>query len=431
MLCIVVIFSGIARAQVTYYPDVANVFEIKCGICHTEDGVAPFTIDSFEDVMGHLKTIDKVIRLGFMPPWFANEEKVEYSNSLRLSDEETTLIQNWIRDGCVKGSISLPSLKPIGIEKLNYPFYKDFTVLRSSTVEASNQDRYVRMSLSPVDGVYERMDIVGIDIIPGNTYVVHHAEVYALLSRDFDNHIYLETDHFFMEGGAVMPGSSYRFVSSWLPGQDLDLFPEGTVKTITEDEIPVLLLHYSAFPLAQKDSTTVRFYLNDPMFQDVAEECVEQTIIDSRAWDPNRVFIPAGKVITKTLIRRLESDEDVSIFAIRPHAHQLCVSMRVELIKPDLDTVLLLDLPKWDFDWQHIYRYKHFIKAPTGSRILFSATYDNSSDNLENPNVPPIDVYSSFRANDEMMVCFILGKKYQTGDENKLVKYPEFQFTRH
>lgn len=432
LFCLFLFFSSPTSAQVKYYPDVADVLELKCGICHVENGVAPFTINSFEDVMGHLKTIDKVIRIGYMPPWYAIEEKIEYSNSLRLSEDETMLIQKWISDGCIKGSLSKHlAKKKDDTKREDYPYYRDYTVFQSSTVVASNQDRYFRVSLIPVFGIHEEMDIVGIDIIPDNTNIVHHAEVYAVLSRDFDSEIYLESDYFFMKGQQTMPGSYYRFVSSWLPGQDMDLFPEGTIKKITQDELPVLLLHYSAFPLLQKDSTTVRFYLNDPAKQNSVEQCKEYTVIDSRAWNPDRVFIPAGRVVTKTLLRNLEDDDDVSIFAIRPHAHQLCVAMKVELITPLQDTILLLDLPKWDFDWQHIYRLKNYVKAPKGSTILFKATYDNSASNPENPNNPPEDVYSSFRANDEMMVCFILGKKYVTDDENQLVKYPSLNFTRH
>jgi hypothetical protein len=88
------------------------------------------------------------------------------------------------------------------------------------------------------------------------------------------------------------------------------------------------------------------------------------------------------------------------------------------------DTTLLIDLPTWDFDWQHFYRFKQYIHAPAGSQIQFTATYDNTSRNPENPNSPPVDVYSSFRANDEMMVLFILAKEYERGDEAKSVSYP-------
>ena len=365
-----------------------------------------------------------------MPPWYVNEEEVTYLNSLSLTDTELELISQWYDGGCLLGDstdVKIIQERPqnSAVDE-NYP-YKDYTVFKGFKVPASDTDKYLRVSLVGVDAVDTgSLELIGIQFNPGNKNIIHHAELYAVEQTVHNDTLFIPTDYFFLEDqGAVMPGVGYRFISSWLPGQDIDYFPEGTIKTISSYESLVLLVHYGAFPKEEFDSTTVRFYTRPaiPEYKSPLK-ALELTVIDEYAWNPDRVFIKANEKDTITIKHTLESDTDLSIFALHPHAHLLCTSMYAILVTQEGDTSLLLDLPSWDFNWQHFYRFKSYVNAPAGSQVSFTATYDNTSRNPENPNNPPVDVYSSFRANDEMMVLFILAKEYEEGDENKRVSYP-------
>jgi hypothetical protein len=306
-----------------------------------------------------------------------------------------------------------------------YP-YRDYTVFKGFNVPSSDSDRYLRVSLVGVEPTDSgELELIGIQFNPGNKNIVHHAELYAVEQSVQNDTLFMTSDYFFLEDQeAVMPSTGYRFISSWLPGQDIDYFPEGTIKTIDAQESLVLLIHYASFPQEEFDSTTVRFFMRPELSESTPMQAQELTVIDKNAWNPDRVFIRANEKDTITINHSLESDSDLSIFALHPHAHLLCTSMHASLITSIGDTTLLIDLPTWDFDWQHFYRFKQYIHAPAGSQIQFTATYDNTSRNPENPNSPPVDVYSSFRANDEMMVLFILAKEYEKGDEVKTVSYP-------
>jgi len=57
---------------------------------------------------------------------------------------------------------------------------------------------------------------------------------------------------------------------------------------------------------------------------------------------------------------------------------------------------------RWDLNWQAVYRYAQPVKLPHGTSIVMRYVYDNSRDNLANPNDPPQRVVAGNRASDEM-----------------------------
>ena len=61
----------------------------------------------------------------------------------------------------------------------------------------------------------------------------------------------------------------------------------------------------------------------------------------------------------------------------------------------------------WDFNWQGSYTYKGQIAIPSGSTVHLTCTFDNSSNNLRNPNYPPVAVGWGEQTTDEMCVGFL------------------------
>jgi hypothetical protein len=63
----------------------------------------------------------------------------------------------------------------------------------------------------------------------------------------------------------------------------------------------------------------------------------------------------------------------------------------------------LLDVPRYDFNWQNTYGLLEPKPMPAGTVIRCTATYDNSADNLANPN-PQAAVMWGDQTWQEMMV---------------------------
>jgi hypothetical protein len=74
-------------------------------------------------------------------------------------------------------------------------------------------------------------------------------------------------------------------------------------------------------------------------------------------------------------------------------------------VYPDGTEKTILNVPKFDFNWQFNYELKEPLKIPAGSKILGLGVYDNSIRNKWNPG-PHLEVYWSEQSWDEMYQPF-------------------------
>jgi tetratricopeptide (TPR) repeat protein len=93
---------------------------------------------------------------------------------------------------------------------------------------------------------------------------------------------------------------------------------------------------------------------------------------------------------------------DVQLLAVLPHAHYLCKEMRGWAMAPDGTTNRLLHIPQWDFNWQGDYRFARPVFLKRGTTLAMRYTYDNSTNNIRNPSIPPKPVTYGLQSSDEM-----------------------------
>src|SRR5260221_3498039 len=101
--------------------------------------------------------------------------------------------------------------------------------------------------------------------------------------------------------------------------------------------------------------------------------------------------------------------EDVQLLAIYPHAHYLCRDMLALARVPDGTEKTLIHIPRWDLNWQAVFRLIEPELLPRGTTIAMKYRYDNSSDNIANPNQPPQRVRAGNRAAAEMAPLVLPG----------------------
>ena len=95
----------------------------------------------------------------------------------------------------------------------------------------------------------------------------------------------------------------------------------------------------------------------------------------------------------------------VHAISIQPHAHLLCKEMKVTATLPSGKVKPLIWIKDWDWNWQGAYQYAQPVPLPAGTRVDMVYTYDNSTDNLHNPNNPPRAVHFGEQTKDEMALC--------------------------
>jgi len=112
-------------------------------------------------------------------------------------------------------------------------------------------------------------------------------------------------------------------------------------------------------------------------------------------------------------------DSDISLVQFMPHSHLLGKSWEIFAVPPaSEDTIPIIRINDWDFDWQFFYSPEYMIHLPAGTVVEATCTYDNTSDNPENPSDPPEWTFWGDGTNDEMFFVPFRYILYEEGDED-------------
>ena len=87
---------------------------------------------------------------------------------------------------------------------------------------------------------------------------------------------------------------------------------------------------------------------------------------------------------------------------LQPHAHLLAKRFEGLVEFADGSMRPLVKIADWDFRWQDVYRLKEPLHVPAGASLVMRVTYDNTSDNVQNPFSPPRRVHWGQETVDEM-----------------------------
>jgi hypothetical protein len=99
-----------AVADVTFTKDIAPILQRSCENCHRSEGVAPMSLQTYEDVRPWARAIKQRTGLGpkagVMPPWYV-EKNIgiqKFKNDPSLSAEEIAMIARWADSGAPRGN---------------------------------------------------------------------------------------------------------------------------------------------------------------------------------------------------------------------------------------------------------------------------------------------------------------------------------------
>jgi len=87
-----------------------------------------------------------------------------------------------------------------------------------------------------------------------------------------------------------------------------------------------------------------------------------------------------------------------------PHMHWLGKDFRLDAVLPDGARMPLIQIDRWNFNWQGTYALVEPVRVPKGSHFEMRAHFDNSDANRANPSKPPKLVTWGEQTNDEMCI---------------------------
>ena len=395
-------------AQYTY-KDVAPIFHQRCSSCHRPDGGAGFSLLNYADISSSSAAIQNAVSNDIMPPWSPDTTYTRFFGERIITVQEKQAILDWIAQGALAGDTTLAEDPPVFSSspyKIMTP--PDLEVqMQTFASNATTVDVY-NCFVIPMNLTQNKV-LRAIEIVPGNPDIVHH----AVLTMDTLGTATTDVS------GSCYTDQGQVGLGSYVPGAPPVIFPS-TGQAKMGIRIPAgsnlsIQMHYPAGSGGQIDSTKIRLYFY-PQGETGIREVYTSTILQD--WN---FSIPANTVQEVTTTYDPASDGlgglDLTVFSAFPHSHNVCTSIE-NYAWSGTDTVPLIKIPKWDFEWQGFYTYKELVKIPAGHQFFSSHVFDNTTNNLNNPNNPPQTIIAGAATGDEMLFDGYQFLVYMPGDEN-------------
>lgn len=413
-------------ATVTFNHDIAPIVYRNCSGCHRPGQSAPFSLLSYEDVKRRASLIAAVTKRRYMPPWLPEAGHGEFAEERRLTDSEIQEIAEWAKAGAPLGEGRTPAPPKFTTEwQLGTPDLI-LRVTKPLQIPGDGPEIFWNFIL-PVPITTTRW-VKAIEIRPGDSKAFHHANVVidrARASRRQE-----------LEPGAGFPGMDLNVEEttydpdghflSWKPGSEPVVEPDGMAWRADPGMDLILNVHLRPTGKAETIAPMIGLYFTgQPQTKfPYLLQLEHDQLLD----------IPAGDkdfLITDEVKMPL----DVDVLAIYPHAHYLARLMEGYATLPDGTKKWLVRIPDWDLSWQGVFRLKEPLRLPKGTVVSMRYHYDNSTDNVRNPNSPPKEVKGGPRSVDEMGHLWLQVLPVEPGDHRaelqealmrqRLEKYPD------
>jgi thiol-disulfide isomerase/thioredoxin len=370
--------------KVTFHKDVEPIFQRRCVECHRPGEIGPFSLLTYAKAKASAARIKEVVSQRRMPPWHADPKHGEWKNDRHLSKEELDTVVAWVAGGAPPGdpkdappARKFPEGWQIGTPDAVYKIPRPEKVPAEGTIPY----RYLRV---PTDLKEDRW-VQAVEVRPSARAVVHHVLVFVQypLQR-------------LREQPPIDGGLFNGYFAIMVPGESPMVYPEGTGKKVPAGATLVFQIHYTATGEAAEDQTAIGLvWSKKPVTQEVVTRGIVNQFIRIPAGAPNH-----REEATFTF------KEDAKILSFLPHMHVRGKSFRYTMIAPDGKEEILLDIPKYDFNWQTCYRAKEPRPVKAGTKIRAVAHFDNSKDNPANPD-PTKDVRFGQQTWEEMLIGYM------------------------
>lgn len=377
--------QAVASTNVTYHNQVSRILQNHCVECHRADGVGPFPLESLADVLDNAGMIRKQVERGAMPPWFAAKGDATtdspWANDCSLSARDKADLLTWLSS----------SDRPAGDPKdapLARQFSGEWTIGKPDAVFALAKPFAIKaegtmpyQKATVTTSFAEDRWVQAYEIIPTAPQVVHHVIVRV-----------------HEKGGKITDSDEGRegYWAAYVPGNTHRVLPPSHAKRLPAGATISFQIHYTPNGKAVEDQLKIGMIF--------AKEPPEYEVKVAAIAHP-RIRIPAG-ASDHVEVRQQALPTDMLFSAFMAHMHVRGKAFKYEVTYPDGKNEVLLDIPRYDFNWQLAYDYKQPKHIPRGSVVKITAVYDNSTNNPANPD-PTKEVRWGSQTYDEMMIGYV------------------------
>jgi len=396
---VVCVAAARESAPPTFYRDVAPILQGHCQSCHRAGEIAPTSLVTYDEARAQAGAMAAAVRTRAMPPWFADRSIGHFANDPSLTDQQIATIVAWAAAGEPAGdakdapaprawasgwNIPQPDLVVTMPKAVALPADGDVDYTYEIVPSGFAKDTWVRMS----------------EVRPSSRENVHHAVVYVRPPGSK-----------WLRGAPVgvpftamdMTDEADRRDAHWTdadillvyaPGSSPDEWPADFAKLVPAGSDFIFQMHYTTHGKATTDQTSLGLVF--------AKTPPAKRVLTLQLTNDHFVIPPGADDFRVEARGTLPND--ALLLSFLPHMHLRGKQFDYNIVRPDGSIEPLLRV-HWDFFWQMSYRLAEPLALKAGTELQAVAIYDNSRENLHNPD-PDVAVRWGDQTDDEMMVGF-------------------------
>jgi hypothetical protein len=398
-----------------YHDAVQAVLENRCVSCHRPGEIGPMSLTTYAEVRPWAKAIRQAVGQGRMPPWHANPEaSVAFHNDRSLTAAERNLLLEWVDAGAPEGKGSrnrLRSAAPSGWQ-LGKPDLvvkiPGFAVPKSGTIEYT-------FLVTPT-GLPDAKWIAAAEWKIDQRSVVHH--INAFIRPKGSSYVAdAPPGQFFVATKASRAArrpderesDRRELLLGYEPGYRPLAWGPGRAKLLPKGADIVFEMHYTASGNAVADRSELGIYF--------AAEPPRERVLTITPADTAFAIPPGAGNFASSASATL--NRELTLLSLQPHMHLRGKAYQIAARYPDGRRENLIDVPRYDFNWQTTYFLKNPKRLPQGTVLECLAYFDNSPNNRFNPD-PSQTVRWGDQSWEEMNIGF-MEVVFPAGDDAEVV----------
>jgi mono/diheme cytochrome c family protein/peroxiredoxin len=388
-------------AKISYAETIAPIVQDKCATCHQPGGIGPMPLNSYEQIKAFAPMIREVIRTHRMPPYLADETVGAFKDDDRLSSGQIKTLVHWVEAGAPRGDGADPLAK-IKFQAPDWPLGKPDVILNVPPVKIAASGVMDYQHPVVPNTMSEGRWMKATTFRVSDRQVVHHI-LTGVVQGDYN----VNSEASEAQWGASLGGYG--------PGRGSNIEPEGTGVWVPPSGGVAFQNHYTPYGKETTETTQMGLY-----WYKKGEE--PKYVLRTFLIPDFSIEIPANTERHHE-IAYIEFPKDAILYGLTPHAHHRGAATSVAIRYPNGKEVMLLALPRYDFNWQYEYFLKEPLKVPAGAKIIARWTYDNSKRNPANPD-PNKVVHWGEQSSEEMLATYL---HYRWVDETVKDQKPEYE----
>lgn len=378
-------------AAPTYHGEVKAIVDAKCVGCHVAGGIAPFSLETYADLVAYGGAAVAAVEAGTMPPWPAEEGCTDYRNDRSLSAAQRQALVDWHARGELEGTPedgapladgASPGLSRVDAE---LPLPEPYT-------PAGQPDDYRCFLVDFPEGAARY--VTGFGVRPGVDALVHHVIAFLAPEEQLATFAGLDAAEpgpgwtcFGGPGGDQVAAAKAGWIGGWAPGSLGSDFPSGTGILVPEGAKLVLQVHYNTLSAPpEPDRTSVVLRLDEAVERRaimmpwadidwVVGHAMEipphgKDVVHSWSFDPTAVlgFLSDGA---------FTPNQPITLHSASLHMHTFGKRARTVIERSDGSEACLLSIDRWNFHWQGAYGFEEPKVLSPGDFLNLECTWDN------------------------------------------------------